>query len=266
MNFISLIFNPLENCEYTFYKVSKLYKMNLSREALKEEVLEHPDYPSLLTISDAAQSLGLQNQSARIKDINKLISLNSPFVTQVKIENQNDALFSLVYEINEKDVIWDNPLSNKKETIQLSEFSNYYLGYVQVYEKQDDENHQVQPKLKKRIPFEILLIIILPLFVFWEIAFTFIEKGLSIFYPSLFILTLMTGVVFSGLLVVYEINEYNPILNKMCNSGENRSCSSVLNSKGASIFGLKWSVLGFSYFVGFIIILLFQGISKICLC
>lgn len=63
------------------------------------------------------------------------------------------------------------------------------------------------------------------------------------------------------MLLIYEIEQNNPTLRKVCSIGQKTSCSAILNSQGAKIFGIHWSVIGVSYFLGGGLSLLVTGMS-----
>ena len=68
------------------------------------------------------------------------------------------------------------------------------------------------------------------------------------------------GVVVGALLLLYEIVQYNPTLQKVCHAGKNTNCAAILNSNASKIFGISWATIGFTYFAGLLFALLSGGI------
>ncbi|MEO6523818.1 MAG: vitamin K epoxide reductase family protein [Mucilaginibacter sp.] len=66
------------------------------------------------------------------------------------------------------------------------------------------------------------------------------------------------GLISSVLLLLQSIDANNPLIKKMCDNGKNGNCEAILSSKAAIIVeGLSWSEVGFFYFAGTCVILLF---------
>lgn len=64
--------------------------------------------------------------------------------------------------------------------------------------------------------------------------------------------------VVTSLLLWYEIDKNNPVLQKVCSGITKGDCNAILTSKQAKLFSwLTWSEVGFFYFTGGLLILLF---------
>lgn len=70
----------------------------------------------------------------------------------------------------------------------------------------------------------------------------------------------MAAVIFTVLLLVVEFDKSNSFAKSFCTAGRQVNCEAVLNSKGASIFGIRWNEIGFFYFSSTILFLLAAGI------
>jgi uncharacterized membrane protein len=61
-------------------------------------------------------------------------------------------------------------------------------------------------------------------------------------------------------LLWYEIDKNNPLLKKVCTGIAKGSCNAILTSKKSKVFNwLSWSEVGFFYFTGGVLVLLFSG-------
>ena len=70
-------------------------------------------------------------------------------------------------------------------------------------------------------------------------------------------LILLTGVFITSLLLWYEIDKNNPVLQKVCTGIVKGNCNAILTGKQSKLFGwLSWSEVGFFYFSGGLLVLL----------
>jgi uncharacterized membrane protein len=58
----------------------------------------------------------------------------------------------------------------------------------------------------------------------------------------------MAGSAFAIFLLAYEADSANPVLQEICQTGSKINCNAVLDSKFATINGIRWSEVGFFYF------------------
>jgi protein-disulfide isomerase/uncharacterized membrane protein len=69
---------------------------------------------------------------------------------------------------------------------------------------------------------------------------------------------LLAGVVVTSLLLWYEMDKNNPVLQKVCTGIVKGNCNAILTGKQAKVFEwLSWSEVGFFYFTGGLLTLLF---------
>jgi len=70
------------------------------------------------------------------------------------------------------------------------------------------------------------------------------------------------GLAVSVLLLIQSVDSNNPLIQKICQTGGKTNCNDILSSKAAKVFeGLTWSEVGFFYFAGTWLFLLFSGAS-----
>ncbi|HKJ32540.1 MAG TPA: vitamin K epoxide reductase family protein, partial [Balneolales bacterium] len=68
--------------------------------------------------------------------------------------------------------------------------------------------------------------------------------------------------ILTGLLIWYEYDQQNTLLQKVCSMGNKTNCQSVLSSNAAKVIGnISWSDIGFIYFTGGYLYLLITGTS-----
>jgi uncharacterized membrane protein len=86
----------------------------------------------------------------------------------------------------------------------------------------------------------------------------FLNSGWQVLLLTLF---KSAGLIISVLLLVQSIDSHNPLIQRLCNSnGGKTDCNAILSSKAAKVFdGLTWSEVGFFYFAGTWLLMLFGG-------
>ena len=62
-------------------------------------------------------------------------------------------------------------------------------------------------------------------------------------------------------MLLYEYDNNSPTLRKICNSSRKVNCLAVLSSQGSRIWGVPWTVIGFSYYLGLLFSLLINSFS-----
>lgn len=267
MNWLSNLLSPLHNCEETVCILCEALKVPITQTTLTNALLEHPDYPSLLSVSDVLQNYGVDNVSLLMKEKEKIVDLQTPFLACIMGPQAHIRLFSTIYRTTTDEVEWWHPEKHIKETISFEQFSRYFTGYVQIYEieetsgekdyitnlKQEKRTNLINHLLASLIPALGLLVCVISIFL----------KSWEILFPVFYCIALLVGVITSTLLILYEIDQFNPTLQKVCAGGKKTNCAAILHSKGASIWGIHWSVIGFSYFMGMLIPLLSGGILSL---
>lgn len=72
------------------------------------------------------------------------------------------------------------------------------------------------------------------------------------------LLTYLFGTVLSGLLLSQSVKKLDSFVERVCSSREKNGCSKILEGNASKIFGLiGWSEIGFVYFIGSFLTLLF---------
>lgn len=263
MTAIHSLFSSVQNCEEIAYAICNVLKVSVTQKTLTNALLEHPNYPSLLAISDVFQYYGIANASLRIEADN-LLELQTPFIVQIVGLKSHDLLFAVIYHITSEQIEWYNPETHKKEIISFDQFEKIFTGYVQVYEvdiQAGERDFDINlRKEKKENLLNCIQILFVPILAVIISIVAFVVNGMSAILPVMYMFVILAGAISGGLLVIYEIDQYNPVLQKVCAVGRKTNCTAILYSKGAKIFGIHWSVIGFSYFMGVLVILLAGGL------
>lgn len=253
MNIVEKLLNPLSNCDEVLIEFCHQLNVNITNSSIKKSLEEHPDYPSLLSISDILKSYGIDNISIKTS-VDNLRNLSTPFITQIKSAVTKQNLFGVVQKIDEFSIRWYNPETHKSEFTQIENFSRLFTGITLLAEpaesageknyllnqRQGQINYFFKLSTVFAIPAVTLLICFLSLMIF----------GVTSFSVVAYTLLTLIGCVTGSLLLFYEIDQYNSALQQICHLSKKTNCGAVLNSKASKIFGISWSAIGFSYFFG----------------
>jgi ABC-type bacteriocin/lantibiotic exporter with double-glycine peptidase domain len=239
-----LISRRYSNPDTTVITLLKIFGANVTEEEAVNELQKHPEYPSLLAISDILKWFGVENDAYHV-EFKDLAEVPVPFIACVKPSND----FVTVKSITGKQVVLtDHRRSNY--TLTLKEFETNYTGIILSPDQTDKVITSGQHWIDKFIlykPFIAILFLIISIsliifynlndykFITWQIAFVFIVKT--------------AGLLVSLLLLVQSINKNNPLGQILCGSGSNKDCNAILTSKAATVVkGLSWSEVGFFIF------------------
>ncbi|MDO9276929.1 MAG: cysteine peptidase family C39 domain-containing protein, partial [Lutibacter sp.] len=200
--------------------------IQLDREEVKIQLLSHPYYPSINSITDLFNHFNIDNLALRVDNNFEAYSqIPDTFLAQIK-EDKDSQLVVVSKKTDGVELIYDE---HKSKNISVTKFFELWTGILVVIEKQekkDSDNLNKAGKIKKLIYFS----------TFVMLSSFFILSNPSLFRIIYFALSCV-GVYISYLIVTHELGLHSKILDKFC-SGENKntSCDAVLSSKGATIF------------------------------
>lgn len=264
IHFVENLISPLQNCEATALTLCQTLQIPVTKTTLVEDITKHPDYPSLLSISDVMKNFRVDNISMKVNNTDSLIDLYTPFVVQIKLKDESYPFFALIFKLTKDTVTWENPITRKQEVISLYYFKSIFTGYVQAYEKDNESGEKDYSKNKRAEKMKNyinnILLLAIPILTLILCATAIFRNGYNAIASVIYTLLILAGVITSALLLMFEIDQYNPGLQKVCRGGERTNCVAILQSKGSKIFGVHWSVIGFSYFMGVLAVLLAGGI------
>ena len=238
----------------------KELQIPVTRQSIDDELLKHPNADSMLAISELLTNWEIPNASYEVT-FEELPLVPLPFIAYLKKDK-----FVLVRSINDKQVVLSNETWKQKE-ITTDEFKKAFTGNILAAEK-DENSGEADYRSKRRneiinklhIPFVVTGTIIICLTVLLVT-----QPNITLLNPPDAFLMLITfsGLIVSILLLIQRIDANNPLIQKLCGSDSNKNCSAILSSKAAKITAeLSWSEVGFFYFAGGFLVLLFGGGQK----
>jgi len=219
---------------------------------MKDFFNNHIYKDTLFCIQDFISDKGLHTKAIRYNkpDIEKL---PTPFIVTLNSGSGNQDRFAIVSEISETKVKILDLVNSKWRHVDKPIFIDQWTKVALLAE--DGRSKVVKQAAQQSgydIPyvvmqFSILLMIILLLFRF---------SVTNVLVYLIGVLNII-GMIISIYLVKLDFGYNNRISNNFCNISGKFSCNEILVSKGASIFNIKWAIIGLSYFVANFIMSLF---------
>ncbi len=256
----------MENLVHVVEKILSIKGIKYTDKFVRDSILSHPDYPSLLSVSDTLEKYKIDVLAIKIDD-DKLNQVPTPFVAQV--HNNNNDLFYTIEDVCENEIICFDD-SNKLMKIKRKDFLKQWTGVGLLLEaSKESKEPNIDKVLYKRNFQKVLLgIISVSLVIFGAMS---LYNGLHTNFNLLiatgsYIFLKIIGLIVGVFLLWFEIDQYNPTLQSFCTSGANSkiNCNAVLTSKYAKLFdgNISLSILSFSYFLGTLSFLLFSNFNK----
>ncbi|TFF37318.1 vitamin K epoxide reductase family protein [Mucilaginibacter psychrotolerans] len=259
------LFEPKSNPFEAALLISKLLDVKISATTLKKEIEEHPDFPSLLSISDVFTTYGIENEGVKI-ELDKFADIPCPYIAQLKGVKHRDSFFSVVKSFDLTQVTFFDPEKSQWCVSQKEKFLERCVGIVLLAEagpRSGERGYaQIRTRERRKQLFQFLTLSFIPALAILTGVLAFMTDGIGAMFPFLFTILVVAGIAVSSLLLWYEVDQHNPFLQQICSSGKKTNCSAILKSKASHVMGISWSVLGFSYFAGMFLLLFFGGITN----
>jgi len=236
----------------------KLLKVKVTHSTVNETLQNHPNWPSLLSVSDALTKWNVANAGGKI-DPQDIDQLPLPFLA---LFGNSANPFEIVTEVTESGVSYLAHNSHKITRTSKSEFVTRWKGIYLIAEKQanaeenDFKAKQRASRVRSIIP--ILLFLLLTGFSLLFLTRNIGTTDLPVAGIYLQYLIFLLGIVISVALLWHEIDSHNPLLHKVCTSIKKGNCDAILSGRQSKVFRwLSWSEVGFFYFAGSMLTLIF---------
>lgn len=242
--------------DFAVIKLLKFLGIGIDAKLITSELEKHPDYPSLLAISDVLTNFNIENNAFRV-DFDELDNEICPFMAHTNVQGNE---YLVVSRIEGEDIIVSGKKWNRYK-LNTEEFKNMYTGVILTAEPGTSESNT---KGASAIPVAVAITILGFAFI---LALVFNSAYFSALSWQIIALTLFksVGLVISILLLVQSIDNNNPLVQRLCQTGGKKTdCNAILSSKAAKVFDwLSWSEVGFFYFAGTWLLILFGGNSPL---
>ena len=215
-----------QNLSATVYTWLKELKIPVSKTYLKQQLLSHPDYPSLLSITDTLNELGIDNAAVQVEK-EQLGEITTPFLAHL---NVNGGEFTVVRNV---------------EDPGIPDFFNRWGGVIIAAEKSNNWNHAANAE-SMHIDLKRSKALVVTLFI---LAFFVVFSGVISFdwLKTILLLIAAAGISVSWMVISKDMGIENKIADQVC--GKEADCNTVIHSDAAKLpFGISWSDAGIIYF------------------
>jgi protein-disulfide isomerase/uncharacterized membrane protein len=239
----------------------RVINVKVNDHIVDETLHSHPEWPSLLCISDALSAWHVPNGAGRI-DPKEIDDLPTPFIA--KTYDRADPLY-IVTAVSESTI---SGLHKDYTKVKSESKENFLKNWDGIYLLAEPNQQSGEPAFvsNKRKAFLSALLPLAVISIFIVFSLLWITKSIAnsglVSSTGIYIeyFTLLTGVFISTMLLWYEIDKSNPLLQKVCTGIAKGNCNAILSGKQAKVFSwLSWSEVGFFYFSGRLLAILFSG-------
>lgn len=265
MNFIKHLFSAKDNIADVALGYARILGIPVSRTSLLQAIAEHPDYPSMLAVHDVLAGFGAETLAARV-GIGQLGEIGQPFIVQMRYADAREEIFSIVKTVEVDTITYWHHEQQKWISTSKDEFGKLFTGVVLVASatdvKPEADYAQKRYEERRRATRTWLSLLFFPTLLLFSIGIALSQDGSNALWMGLFGLLALAGTVIGLLLLWHEVDQHNPVLKQVCSGGKSVNCNAILQSSASSIFGISWSVIGFTYFAGQLIALLMGGLPN----
>lgn len=240
-----------------FYKI--IYKQlkgkgfHITKTGVKNQLLEHPFYPSLLSVTDYLADMDIPATGVRL-DFEQLKEALTEADVIVRIQDEEGDNLLWVKEITDTHISFINEKIKTHE-----EFAKIWSGVtllLQAEEVKEEPSYPINRQTENRSKqiIYILLVALFCLLLGYEI-----KNGFSI-TSFLSQIAKYGGLLFSILLAAMELGFKMPITEKLCSISTNKGCEKAARSRMSSLTEhIKLADVGLIYFTT---VILFQFVES----
>ncbi|RAI86796.1 cysteine peptidase family C39 domain-containing protein [Algoriphagus yeomjeoni] len=235
----------MDNCLVICKRLLESLKVPYTGKYLKEKIFTHPQYSSLLGISDTLEDYGVRSMAVKLGP-DRLDDFPLPGIVQVSLPN--GSYFNVITAVSENSVSLFDEKGKQKDVSRLDFLKSWTGVSLMVEAGEDAAEPEINQKIRDQRIIQGIAIICGASFLFW-LGLRVIEIGISGLHLFYFVLKLL-GLSISGVLLWYQQDKHNPILQNLCSSGKNVDCNSVLDSKSFQLLDgqINPSLVAFAYF------------------
>lgn len=236
---------PQDNAHKALSTLLQRLRIRVTALTVRETLPQHPDYPSLLSLSNMLDEWQVDNTALRLGNVEQLRELPTPFIAHLTRQN---GWFVVVEQVEKGQITWYNP-TDGQHTASLDDFGKQWNGVVLLAEATDKSGEIEFTKQRKRERLQTARTGLLITGAIALLALGFYQAD-SLLTVGL-LLTKLLGTMVSILLLIRQFDNQNPLLNRLCKLGSKANCQSILDSSAARLTPwLSWSEIGFFYFAG----------------
>ncbi|WP_454801646.1 vitamin K epoxide reductase family protein [Mucilaginibacter phyllosphaerae] len=248
------LFNKLPNSDATLVALVKLINPKIKPADVTDELSIHPDYPNLIALSDVLTNFGIDAGAYRIEAA-ELPDVPCPFIAHTY---KTGSEFMLVTALADNTFTLSD--GDKQQQLKFDDFVKIFDGIVLVPDVTGQTTDKAPAPSKfslDEIRYPVAVALLLFALIAGVLSYSTVFTGWAFALAALF---KTAGLAVSVLLLIQSIDKNNPFVQTLCGGGGKTNCNAILSSKAANVFeGLSWSDVGFFYFAGTWLALLFGG-------
>ena len=200
--------------------------IQLHKEELKLQLLSHPSYPSLHSVTGVLEHFGVPNVALKVPStLEVLEQAPTYFLANIVLDTGDE----LVLAEKKKASIKITYQDKRTESYSVEKFIKLWTGVVVAIEK-DDSIKEVTTRSTNNMGKWLVYVVAIALSGY------VLQANADLFAGSHFVLSII-GLIISVFIVKHEMGSPSTTSNSFCNLSENTSCDAILNSKGATLFG-----------------------------
>jgi protein-disulfide isomerase/uncharacterized membrane protein len=253
MNLLSFRFHPHVQA---VARLLRCLNVKVHHQSIEQQLEQHPDWPSLLCVSDALHQWNIPHLAAKAAD-RQLPDTHFPLLA---VTNHPERPLAVVTGVSNGKVqfyqySYAQPTEETAATF-VQRWTGVYL-LAEANERIGEPDYRTvgrQLWRQQALPMAAIVVMLLGLVAaFWP---RLTGSGLANMATLALFALYIAGLAVSGLLLWHEIDQSNPFLKKVCTGLAKTNCNAILNSKASKLFGgLSWSDVGFAYFAGGLLLL-----------
>ena len=244
-----LIFFKTDNAIAITQALVKALRAKITATTLKDKLENHPDYPSMLAISDVLKLSNIDNFVVNLTP-SELHEVPMPCIAPLYTEG---GIFALVSSVKDDVVEWWHHEEGKQKE-NMASFVEKWQGMALLAQASEATKEKNYEENRRKEWFNLIGKISL---VLGGLATIVLGIRLALYGEFIFtvlpflLVTKLVGISVSILLLWYLLDKSNPFLKSICQINKTANCNSILNSKAASIGNIvSWAEIGFFYFGG----------------
>ena len=229
-------------------------QVKVTAGTINNTLKDHPDWPSLLCISDSLAKWNISNGAGKT-DPAAIEQIPVPFIAYTN--NRQEPLVVVtkvsagIIKTRQKD--YRNTIAVNRETF-IKNWEGIYL-IAEPDENSGEPEYQQQRKKEFVSALMPVAIIALTLTIsLWNLCNAIHQTGIiPLTTAGIYIQYFLNiaGLALCALLLWYETDKKNPLLQQVCSAISKGNCNAILTGKASKIFSwLSWSEAGFIYFSG----------------
>ncbi|GAA4419070.1 hypothetical protein GCM10023187_53050 [Nibrella viscosa] len=251
-------FSTEDNAIVASFKLLSHLRAKVSRLTLADNLVSHPDYPSMLALSETLTEVGVRNAALHLESIEQLDELPTPFLAHL---NYKGGWYVVVNKLKDERITYTD---SEKGTIteELTDFQKKWTNVVLLAEVDSlsgedgyESKHKIEliSQLRK-------LFIIGSFFLTLMIILVNINQYLTL-SDWLLIINRTLGLFVSVLLVYKTLGFRDPLAEQLCSFTPQINCDKILKSKASKLFEwLSWAEIGMLYFISGIFLIFLSAI------